>query len=89
MARVTFSDDAMWELLGCVVHTGEGQPVSCGPEPRPVLMAMELAGYLWLRPRHSGSGYLVQPTPLGCSTAHRWASRQAKEAAVAFGRAPG
>lgn len=89
MARVTFPDDAMWELLACVVHTGEGQPVSCGPEPRRILMEMELAGLLWLRPRHSIAGYWVQPTPLGCSEAHKWASRRAKEAAVAFARVPG
>ncbi len=83
--RVAFDDDAMWELLGCVVHTGDGQPVSCGPEPRRVLIEMELAGWLWLRPR-TAPGYWVAPTPLGCSEAHRWAARQAKLAAHEFGR---
>jgi len=86
VARVAFTDDEMWELLGAVVHTGEGQPVSCGPEPKKPLMDMELASYLWLRPRPGGGGYWVSPTPLGASMAHRWAARQAKEAAVLLGR---
>ena len=84
--RVAFDDDAMWELLGCVVHTGYGLPVFCGPTPRRHLMDMELAGWLWLRPRPGSPTYWVQVTPLGCSEAHRWASRKAKECAVEFGR---
>lgn len=88
MARVTFSDDAMWLLLRCVVRSTNGKPEECGPEPPRFLMEMELAGWLWLQPR-TRPGYWISPTPLGCSTAHRWAARRAKEAAVAFGRAPG
>ncbi len=84
MARVAFTDEAMWVFMGVVVCTGEGTPRACGPEPPRALMDMELAGWLWLRPR-LGGGYWISPTPLGCSEARRWSQRKAKEAALQFG----
>lgn len=83
--RVAFDDDAMWYLLKCVMRAAEGKPEECGPEPRRFLMEMELAGWLWLQPR-TRPGYWINPAPIGCSEAHRWASRQAKLAAHEFGR---
>jgi len=84
VARVAFTDDEMFGFLRVVVTTEHGRTWTAGPEPTRTICEMERAGWLWLRPK--SGGYFVQPTPEGASAVRRWSSRQAKEAAVRFGR---
>ena len=83
MAKATLTDEDMWHFLGVVAHDEAGGRSSVGPEPKPGVIAAERAGYIWLR-RHP-PGYIVEVTREGRLAAHRWAARQAKDAARRFG----
>lgn len=84
MARVAFSDEAMWKFHHACSAARRGDPMTVGPEPRVVVCELERAGWLWLK-RRDGGGYWILPTPAGEAAAARWVKRWADEYALLFG----
>ncbi len=84
MARSTISDSDWWMFLGVVARGEHGGRTFTCESGATKLEPMEREGLLWIRLRDHR--YEIQPTREGVVAAHRWAAKQAKLAAVEFGR---
>lgn len=82
------SPEDWWVLLGLTTRHDNDEIMHVGVVD-PQLEVMERTGYLWIR--RQGNGYDLITTREGRVAAHRWAAKQAKEAARVIGsaRAPG